>query len=231
MSQEQDLLLYPFPSAHQLPSWKKTTHESYYAVRQRGVCSITRFSLESCNCAYQWKIQWKSPGEPRAGAPPKTAKPEGLEATFTPHPSPSPTPSSAPELAVAPGRRRDGSSRGDRACILSSATPAAAGRWSECSKWGRDGHTRGIRVNREQNSITTGHAHQRFKIHPLLCGSHIPKLAPDTETVPVCFSDFSMHLKTSILLSWTPRTGTKQAIAFYASDILRSFIHLVLQKL
>lgn len=63
--------------------------------------------------------------------PPRPSKPEGLEATLTPHPSSSPTSSSALELAVDPGRtgrRRDRSSRGDRACILSSATPAAAGR-------------------------------------------------------------------------------------------------------
>lgn len=37
--------------------------------------------------------------------------------------------------------------------------------------------------------------------HPLLWGPHIPKLAPDIAAVPACFSDFSMHLKASILLS------------------------------
>lgn len=164
------------------------------------------------------------------GYPPRPSQTRGIGSHLRPTSISIPNPILCPGAAAAPGspgRRRDGNTKAGSVCILSSATPAAAGRWSECSKGDRDGHTRGIRVSREQNSIATGHAHWEVQDHPLLWGSHIPNLVPDAAAVPARHG-FSVHLKAPKSLSWTLRIGTKQATALYASDIIRSFTYLVL---
>lgn len=160
MSQKQDLLLYPFSSVHQLPCWKKQPTK---AITLSG--SVVFVALQG----FPWRAATVLASEKSSetdleslGHPPGASQSRGVGNLLHPTSISIPNPILCPGAGSCPRQawQEEGwKSRGDRACSLSSAAPAAAGGGSECSKRDRDGHTRGIRVSREQIRITTGHAH------------------------------------------------------------------------